>query len=223
MHDGKPLIQGWHAYRKQGDYYWSRIKRQYHGKHRQLKPIRTRDRIQLFPHLFLRRDSSCQFLQRVSNPIDKRQARAEKRHSIRSLYMKSQKRKKSQGEKREEPGDGARRGKKRRGRAEKEHRGAEIHHLHHRSSSSSSSSSRLFSRQSILLMTLKNEEKSSTWVSNTRQFLSDNSQAVNTSFLSKSFFGSKKLKKIKCKGSKGRKRKARHNLLSLYLYPRINK
>jgi hypothetical protein len=81
--------------------------------------------------LFLRRDSSCQFLQRVSNPIDKRQARAEKRHSIRSLYMKSQKRKKSQGEKREEPGDGARRGKKRRGRAEKEHRGAEIHHLHH--------------------------------------------------------------------------------------------
>jgi hypothetical protein len=96
--------------------------------------------------LFLRRDSSCQFLQRVSNPIDKRQARAEKRHSIRSLYMKSQKRKKSQGEKREEPGDGARRGKKRRGRAEKENRGAEIHHLHHRSSSSSS---RLFSRQSI--------------------------------------------------------------------------
>ena len=181
MHDGKPLIQGWHAYRKQGDYYWSRIKRQHNGKHRQLKPIRTRDRIQLFPHLFLRRDSSCQFLQRVSNPIDKRQARAEKRHSIRSLYMKSQKRKKSQGEKREEPGDGARRGKKRRGRAEKEHRGAEIHHLHHRSSSSSSSS-RLFSRQSILLMTLKNEEKSSiTWVSNTQQFLSDNSQAVNTS------------------------------------------
>ena len=172
MHDGKPLIQGWHAYRKQGDYYRTRIKRQHHGKHRQLKPIRTRDRIQLFPHLFLRRDSSCQFLQRVSNPIDKRQARAEKRHSIRSLYMKSQKRKKSQGEKREEPGDGARRGKKRRGRAEKEHRGAEIHHLHHRSSSSSSSSSsRLFSRQSILLMTLKNEEKSSTWVSNTQQFL----------------------------------------------------
>jgi hypothetical protein len=169
MHDGKPLIQGWHAYRKQGDYYWSRIKRQYHGKHRQLKPIRTRDRIQLFPHLFLRRDSSCQFLQRVSNPIDKRQARAEKRHSIRSLYMKSQKRKKSQGEKREEPGDGARRGKKRRGRAEKEHRGAEIHHLHHRSSSSSSSSSRLFSRRSILLMILKNEEKtSSPGVSNTR-------------------------------------------------------
>ena len=171
MHDSKPLIQGWHAYRKQGDYYWSRIKRQYHGKHRQLKPIRTRDRIQLFPYLFLRRDSSCQFLQRVSNPIDKRQARAEKRHSIRSLYMKSQKRKKSQGEKREEPGDGARRGKKRRGRAEKEHRGAEIHHLHHRSSSSSSSSSssRLFSRRSILLMILKNEEKtSSPGVSNTR-------------------------------------------------------
>ena len=168
MHDGKPLIQGWHAYRKQGDYYRSRIKRQHHGKHRQLKSIRTRDRIQLFPHLFLRRDSSCQFLQRVSNPIDKRQARAEKRHSIRSLYMKSQKRKKSQGEKREEPGDGARRGKKRRGRAEKEHRGAEIHHLHHRSSSSFS---RLFSRQSILLMTLSEEKSSITWVSNTQQFL----------------------------------------------------
>ena len=200
MHDGKPLIQGWHAYRKQGDYYWSRIKRQYHGKHRQLKPIRTRDRIQLFPHLFLRRDSSCQFLQRVSNPIDKRQARAEKRHSIRSLYMKSQKRKKSQGEKREEPGDGARRGKKRRGRAEKEHRGAEIHHLHHRSSSSSS---RLFSRRSILLLILKNEEIFSS-LSFVRQQQSNK--------LSKSFFGSKKLKKIKCKGSKGRKRKARHNL-----------
>ena len=200
MHDGKPLIQGWHAYRKQGDYYWSRIKRQYHGKHRQLKPIRTRDRIQLFPHLFLRRDSSCQFLQRVSNPIDKRQARAEKRHSIRSLYMKSQKRKKSQGEKREEPGDGARRGKKRRGRAEKEHRGAKIHHLHHRSSSSSS---RLFSRRSILLLILKNEEIFSS-LSFVRQQQSNK--------LSKSFFGSKKLKKIKCKGSKGRKRKARHNL-----------
>jgi len=146
--------------------------------------------------LFLRRDSSCQFLQRVSNPIDKRQARAEKRHSIRSLNMKSQKRKKSRGEKREEPGDGARRGKKRRGRAEKEHRGAEIHHLHHHRSSSSSSSSscssssRLFSRRSI-----------------TQQFLSDNSQAVKQKKLSKSFFGSKKLKKIKCKGSKGRKGK----------------
>ena len=214
MHDGKPLIQGWHAYRKQGDYYRSRIKRQHHGKHRQLKSIRTRDRIQLFPHLFLRRDSSCQFLQRVSNPIDKRQARAEKRHSIRSLNMKSQKRKKSQGEKREEPGDGARRGKKRRGRAEKEHRGAEIHHLHHRSSSSSSS--RLFSRQSILLMTLKNEEKSSfTWVSNTHFFfLSDNSQAVKKK---ESFLSKKKLKKIKCKGSKGRKRKARHNLLLILI------
>jgi len=150
--------------------------------------------------LFLRRDSSCQFLQRVSNPIDKRQARAEKRHSIRSLYMKSQKRKKRQGEKREEPGDGARRGKKRRGRAEKEHRGAEIHHLHHHRSSSSSSSS---------------------WVSRTQQFLSDNSQAVKQKKLSKSFFGSKKLKKIKCPNSQRKqrkKRKARHNLLSLYLF-----
>ena len=191
MHDGKPLIQGWHAYRKQGDYYRSRIKRQHQRKHRQLKPIRTRDRIQLFPHLFLRRDSSCQFLQRVSNPIDKRQARAEKRHSIRSLYMKSQKRKKSQGEKREEPGDGARRGKKRRGRAEKEHRGAKIHHLHHRSSSSSS---RLFSRQSILLMTLKNEEKSSvTWVSPTHTafFCRTTVKSCQSRFLDK------KLKKIK--------------------------
>ena len=67
-------------------------------------------------------------------------------------------------------------------------------------------------------MILKNEEKtSSPGVSNTQQFLSDNSQAVKQAV--KVVFWQQKIEKDKMQRKQRKKKEStRHNLLSLYLF-----